>query len=181
MFVLFVNSPRGTMRKAVVTLLSTTLILCIGQKVGAQLGVSEGPTLVLVKGDTQNKSSPTCSFISNTQLAPMPLVSRLLSIQRGDSPEQVGTEIGFSPDNPYSRSVMSWSSAYEGQYIRAEVKFRNQQAYTRTVTMATNYNQPNERQCFWEVRALQEELQQPSGTPPGALPAEPLPPGVRQP
>ncbi|MBV8883716.1 MAG: hypothetical protein JO235_06905 [Chroococcidiopsidaceae cyanobacterium CP_BM_RX_35] len=169
------------MRKAVVVVLSTTLILFASSKVGAQLGVSQGPTLVLVKGDIPNKSSPSCSFISATQLAPVPLVSRLLSIQRGDSPEQVGTEMGFSPDYPYSRSLMHWTSTFEGQYIRAEVQFRNQQAFTRTVTMATNYNQPNEKQCLWQVRALQEELQQPAGTPPGALPAAPLPPGVRQP
>ncbi|MBV9389257.1 MAG: hypothetical protein JOZ78_22785 [Chroococcidiopsidaceae cyanobacterium CP_BM_ER_R8_30] len=169
------------MRKAIVLVLSTTLILFASQKVGAQLGVSEGPSLVLVKGDNLNKSLPICSFISATQLVPVPLVSRLLSIQLGNSPEQVGTEMGFTPDAPYSRSLMTWTSELGGQYIRAEVAFRNQQVWTRTVTMATNYERPNERMCSWEVRALQEELQRPAGIPPGALPAAPLPPGVRQP
>jgi len=152
------------MRKAVVMALVTTLILSASYT-RAQVGVSVGPVLILVKGDIPNASTPSCSFISATELGPVPIVSRLLSVLLGDSPEEVATEIGFPPDRPDARGIMRWTSELEGQYIRAEVQFRNQRVISRTVTMATNYQQPNQRQCLWEVRALQDQLQ------PGVNPA----------
>lgn len=137
------------MRKAVVmAMITTASIFSANYEVQAQVGVSIGPILLLIKGDTPNTSTPSCSFISNTELMPMPIVSRLSSVLLGDSPDQVRTEMGFTPAQSASRSMMLWTSTLGGQYIQAAVKFRNQRVITRQVTMATNFQQANEKKMF---------------------------------
>lgn len=162
------------MRKVAILALATTTLILSNGYAQAQVGISVGPTLLLVKGDRLNASKPSCSFISNNELFPVPIVSRLLTVLIGDSPEEVRTEIGFPPDPSSTGGVMLWTSRLEGQYVRAEVKFRNQQVTTRTVTMATSYRQPNEKQCSWEVRTLQEQLPSDSSTVEVKPPSTPL-------
>ncbi len=155
------------MRTAVLVL-STTLILSTnygaraqqpGASVGApqpgtsQPGASVGAYLVLTKGDAPSGSTPSCSFVSATELAPVPIVQGLLTVQPGDSPDVVGGKIGFPPDQSYSHSVLQWTAVKGGNYIKAVVNFRNQQANKRYFTMAINHKQPNEKQCQWEANS----------------------------
>lgn len=146
------------MRYAIFLVLPTTLILSTNYRVQAQESVSSGSNLVLVKGDS-TASTPTCSFISATELRPVPIVQGLLFVQRGDPPDRVEAKMGFLPDQPYANGVLQWTATKGGNYVRAVVNFRNNGALTRSFTMATKYKQPNEKQCQWEVQA-EQELQQ---------------------
>ena len=151
-----------TMRTAVFLVLPTTLILCTNYGAQAQLGVTSGNSLVLVKGDTPNSPTPSCSFISATVLRPVPIVQGLLFVQRGDPPDQVEAKMPFPPDQPYANDVLEWTATRGGNYIRAVVNFRNKSVLTRSFTMATNYKQPNEKQCQWEVQEEEQGTQQDS-------------------
>lgn len=125
----------------------STIFLCTSQSVLAQLGTS----LILVKGDTPN----SCSFVSDTILAPIPLVQGLLGVQPGDSPAQVAADLRFPPDQSYANGALQWTAVQGGQYVKAVVTFRNDGALKRFFTMATNYKQPNQKQCQWEIRDTQ--------------------------
>lgn len=140
------------MRYAVL-ILSTTLILSTDYSV-AQEDFSTGPSLVLVKGDTPTPT-PSCSFISITELKPIPIVQGLLFVQLGDSPDRVEAKVGFLPDQPYAKGVLQWTAIKGGNYVRAMVNFRNNGALKRSFMMANNYKQPNEKQCQWEVQEQQ--------------------------
>ncbi len=113
--------------------------------------------LVLVKGDT----SKNCSFMSTAELQPVDIAQRLTTVSvlttlsTGSSPYEVEQAIGFPPDQPYANGVMHWSAVRGDQYVRATVSFRKDQALTRSITVTTNYKQPNEKQCLWEVRDLE--------------------------
>jgi len=144
------------MRTAFFLVVPTAAILCWSQGVLAQLGSS----LVLVQGDTPNSSTPVCSFTSETVLAPVPLVQGLLAVQTGDSPDQVVAEVRFPPDQPYANNVLQWTAQRGGNYVKAVVNFRNDAALNRSFTMAINYNQPNQRQCQWQVRDAQRTAPQ---------------------
>ncbi len=140
------------MRTAIFLLLPTTLILSTNYCALAQLGVSVGPTLVLVKGDTSSNSTPRCSFVSALELEPVPIVNRLLTIQSGYSPDQVQSNMGFSPDQPYANNVLQWTAVKERNYANAVVNFRNNAALSRYFTMAINYQQPNQKECQWIIQ-----------------------------
>jgi len=144
------------MRTAFFLVLPTTLILSTTYCALAQVG----PALLLVKGDTSKQLKPSCSFISATQLVPVPIVQTLLTVQPGDSPEQVEGKMGFASDQPYSNGVLQWTAVTGGNYARAVVNFRNQKALKRSFTMALNYKQPSEKQCQWEVKGIDEGIQQ---------------------
>ena len=154
------------MRKAVFLILPATLMLCPSYGALAQEDVSSGPSLVLVKGDTPSSPTPSCSFISATVLRPVPIVQGLLLVQPGDPPEQVSAKMGSSPDQPYANDVLQWTAMKGGNYVRAVVNFRNNGALKRSFTMATNYKQPNEKQCQWEVQEEQRGTPQDSLSPP---------------
>jgi hypothetical protein len=119
---------------------------------GAPVGASVGPNLLLVKGDNPSSSKPSCSFISTTELVPVPLVNRLLTIQPDYSPDEVAANMGFPPDQPYANRVLQWSALKGGNYAKAVVNFRNPKVSTRSFTMAINYQQPNQKQCQWLVQ-----------------------------
>jgi hypothetical protein len=63
--------------------------------------------------------------------------------------------MGFPPDQPYANGVLQWTAIKGGNYVRAVVNFRNSGALKRSFTMATNYKQPNEKQCQWLVQEEQ--------------------------
>lgn len=164
------------MLKAVFLVLPSTLILCTNYLALAQVGVSSGPSLALIKGDTPTAATPSCSFISTSELKPVPIVQGLLFVQRGDPPDRAEAKMGFPPDRPYANDVLQWTAIRGGNYVRAVVNFRNNSALTRSFTMATNYKQPNEKRCQWEVQeeqlGPQENLTpQPSTQNNSALPA----------
>jgi hypothetical protein len=92
-------------------------------------------------------------------------VQGLLLILPGDLPNAVEAKMG-SPDRPYANDIMQWTAMEGGNYVRAVVKFRNNGALTRSFTMATNYQLPNEKQCQWEVRQEQFRTQQNSPSQP---------------
>jgi len=150
------------MRTVLFLVLPTTLILPTNYYALAQVAPSlqVGPSLVLVKGDASKQLKPSCSFISATQLTPVPIVQTLLTVQLGDSPEQVEGKMGFTSDQPYSNGVLQWTAVKEGNYAKAVVNFRNQKALKRTFTMAINYKQPSEKQCQWQVQGSDEGIQQ---------------------
>ena len=146
------------MRYAVFLILPT--ILCANYSALAQEDFSTGPSLVLVKGDTPNSPTPSCSFISITELKPIPIVQGLLFVQLGDSPDRVEAKVGFRPDQPYANGVLQWTAMKGGNYVKAMVNFRNNGALKRSFIMANHYKQPNEKQCQWEVQAEQQGTQQ---------------------
>lgn len=148
------------MRTAVLLVLPITLILSTNYVARAQMGVSAGSSLVLVKGDNPSSPTPSCSFISATVLRPVPIVQGLLFVQQGDSPDQVEAKIASSPDLPYANDILQWTAMKGGNYVRAVVNFRDNSAVTRSFTMATNYKQPNEKQCHWEVQEEEQGTQQ---------------------
>ena len=146
------------MRYAVFLILPT--ILCANYSALAQEDLSTGPSLVLVKGDTPNSPTPSCSFISITELKPIPIVQGLLFVQLGDSPDRVEAKVGFLPDQPYANGILQWTAMKGGNYVKAMVNFRNNGALKRSFIMANNYKQPNEKQCQWEVQEEQQGTQQ---------------------
>ena len=134
----------------------STAFFFTSQSVLAQLGTS----LVLVKGDTPNSSTPSCSFTSETILVPIPIVQGLLGVQAGDSPAQVAADMRFSPDQPYKNGVLQWTAVKGEHYVKAVVTFRNDSALKRSFTIAINYKQPNQKQCQWEIQDIQQGLPQ---------------------
>lgn len=140
------------MRTAIFLVLPTTLILSTSHCALAQLG----NYLELVKGDTPNSPTPSCSFTSDTILSPVPIVQGLLGVQPGDPPEQVEAAVRFPPDQPYSNEVLQWTAQRGENYVKAVVNFRNNGALTRSFTAAINYQQPDEKQCEWQVRDTQQ-------------------------
>jgi hypothetical protein len=46
---------------------------------------------------------------------------------------------------------MQWTAIRGGNYLQSAVNFRQNRASTRSLTMAVNYHQPNEKQCTWQV------------------------------
>lgn len=153
------------MRTAIFLLLPATLILSTSYPVPAQESVSSGSSLVLVQGDTPTDPTPTCSFITATELRPVPIVQGLLFVQQGDSPDRVEDKMDFPPDKPYANDVLQWTAMKGGNYVRAIVNFRDNGALKRSFTMATNYKQPDEKQCQWEVQEQQEPQQNPPSQP----------------
>ena len=141
------------MKTAFFLALSTTCLFT-SQSALAQLGTA----LVLVKGDVTNSSTPSCSFTSETILAPIPIVQGLMGVQAGDSPAQVQADMRFSPDRPYTKGVLQWTAVKGEHYVKAVVTFRNDSALKRSFTVAINYKQPNQKQCQWEIQDTQQGL-----------------------
>lgn len=140
------------MKRAFFLLLSATFILCTNEGARAQGGVSSGPSMVLIKGDTPTAPTPSCSFISTTELRPVPIVQGLFFVQRGDPPDQVESKMGSTADRPYANDVLQWTAVQGRNYVSAVVNFRNKVVLSRSLTMAINYQQPNEKRCQWEIR-----------------------------
>ncbi|MUG98819.1 hypothetical protein F7734_43615 [Scytonema sp. UIC 10036] len=151
------------MKKAIFLILPMTLMVFPNFKVQAQrVDSSEQPAyLALVKGDTPN----SCSFMSADYLERVSdIVEDLLFVRPDDSPEWVRYKVRFTPDREYARNALEWTGLAGGNYTKAVVNFRNNSVQSRTFTMAINYNQPNERQCQWEVREARQGIQPNSST-----------------
>lgn len=118
---------------------------------------SDRAFLVLVKGDTPN----SCSFVSPDVLErTADIVQGLLFVQLGDSPDSVESKMRFTPDQPYKDSILQWTAIAQGNYTQAVVNFRDNGVASRTFTMATNYNQPDEKRCQWEVKEPQQNTEE---------------------
>lgn len=162
--------------RTIFLLLSATFILCTSEGVRAQGGVSSGPSLVLIKGDTPTPT-PSCSFISTTELRPVPIVQGLFFVQRGDPPDQVESKMGSTPDRPYANDVLQWTAVQGRNYVNAVVNFRNKVAQSRSLAMAINYQQPNEKRCQWEIREEETRPQEnPNPSPQPNIPNNPVAP-----
>lgn len=146
------------MRTAAFLLLPITLILLPNFEAQAQPVESsiDRPYLALVTGDTPN----SCSFISADVLErSASIVGDLLFVNPGDSPNLVKSKVRFPNDPVDAADIMQWTATAGGNYTRAVVNFRDNRVQSRTFTMATNYNQPNEKRCEWEVRDPQQRVQ----------------------
>ena len=138
-----------------------TAILIFFPKLEAQAQQVESstdrPFLALVKGDTPN----SCSFVSPDVLErTADIVQGLLFVQLRDSPDSVESKMRFTPDQPYKDGVLQWTAIAQGNYTKAVVNFGDNGATSRTFTMATNYNQPNEKRCQWEVQEPQQNTEE---------------------
>ena len=151
--------------RTIFLLLSATFILCTSEGARAQVGISSGPSLVLIKGDAPTPT-PSCSFISTTELRPVPIVQGLFFVQRGDPPDQVESKMGSTPDRPYANDVLQWTAVQGRNYVSAVVNFRNKVALNRSLSMAINYQQPNEKRCQWDVREEEIRPQENPSSPP---------------
>lgn len=144
------------MKKTISLILSIPLIFLLGNKAQAQpvQSANDRPYLALVKGDDGNNS---CSFISADLLERTADVVRgLLFITPQDSREQVLNKMRFAPDQYNSANALQWTALAQTNYTKAAVSFDNKGVQRRTFTMAINYNQPNQRECQWEVRIPQQ-------------------------
>ncbi|BAZ16658.1 hypothetical protein NIES4071_85360 [Calothrix sp. NIES-4071] len=148
------------MKKAISLILSIPLIVFLGDKGQAQQiqSTSDRPYLALVKGDTSNNS---CSFTSGEFLQrTADIVQGLLFVTPQDNRDQVLYKMRFAPDQYNSASALQWTALAQSNYTKAVVSFRGDVVQNRTFTMAINYKQPNQRECQWEVRQPQQQLQQ---------------------
>ena len=162
--------------RAILLFLSATFILCTNEGARAQGGVSSvGPSLVLIKGDTPTAPTSSCSFVSTTELRPVPIVQGLFFIQRGDPPDRVESKMGSTPDRPYANDVLQWTAVQGRNYVNAVVNFRNKVALSRFLTMAIDYQQPNEKRCQWEVQEEETRLQENRSSQPN-IPNNPINP-----
>lgn len=147
------------MRTVHYLLMTTILIFFPNLEAQAQQVESstDRPFLVLVKGDTPN----SCSFVAPDILErTADIVQGLLFVQLGDSPDSVESKMRFTPDQPYKDGVLQWTAIAQGNYTKAVVNFRDNSAASRTFTMATNYNQPDEKRCQWEVQEPQQNTEE---------------------
>lgn len=152
------------MKAVIFLLLPVALSLLPDRELQAQQveTAADRPFLALVEGDTPN----TCSFISADVLErSADMAQGLLFVRAGDSPDQVKYKMRFVPDRPYGNDVLQWTATAGQNYTRADVNFRDNRTTTRAFTMAVDYQQPNQRQCRWEVREPQQQETQPSITP----------------
>ncbi len=158
------------MKKAISLILSIPLIFLLVNKGQAQQvqSILERPKLTLVRGDSNNNS---CSFISGDLLErTADIVQGLLFITPQDSRDLVLYKMRFAPDQSNSGNVLQWTALAQTNYTKAVVSFGNNPqnpVQNRTFIMAINYNQPNQRQCQWQVlvpqqpQLLQQQPQQP--------------------
>ena len=156
------------MRTAHYLLLSAILIFFPHLEAQAQQVESstDRPSLVLVKGDTSN----SCSFVSTDVLErTADIVQGLFFVQLGDSPDAVESKMRFTPDQPYGDSLLQWTAIAQGNYTKSVVNFADNGAASRTFTMATNYNQPDEKRCQWEVQEPQQNPEENFSTPDPSL------------
>jgi hypothetical protein len=79
----------------------------------------------------------------------------LLFVRSGDSPDQVKYKMRFVPDGAYANNTLQWTAIAGKNYTRADVSFDNNRVANRSFTMAVNYEQPEQKQCRWEVREPQ--------------------------
>ena len=146
------------MKKAISLILSIPLIFFFDNKVQAQPVESsyDRTKLVLVKGDNNN----SCSFISADLLErAADIVQGLLSVTPLDNEQQVRYKMRFAPDQPNAHNPLEWTALAQRNYTKAVVYFGNNAVTRRTFTMAINYNQPNQKQCLWEVRQPSQRLE----------------------
>lgn len=151
------------MKTAIFSILSITLIfspsLAQAQPVESSI---DRPRLVLVTGDTPN----SCSFIRADVLERgAAIVGDLLFIDPEDTPEQVRSKVRFAPDS-VAGDALQWTATAGGNYTRAVVNFGDNRVQQRTFTMASNYNQPDEKRCEWQVEDPQQRTQPNSSTSP---------------
>lgn len=146
------------MRIAIFPILSIALIFSPSLRAQAQPVESsiDRPQLVLVTGDTPN----SCSFINADVLERgASIVGDLLFINSEDSLDQVRSKVRFAPDSVNAANTLQWTATAGGNYTRAVVNFQDNRVQQRTFTMATNYNQPNEKRCEWRVEDPQQRNQ----------------------
>ncbi len=154
------------MKTAIFLILPITLIFFPSLRAQTQAVESsiDRPYLALITGDTPN----SCSFISAAVLErAATIVGDLLFVNPGDSPDLARSKVRFSPDRIDASDALQWTATAGGNYTRAVVNFRDNRVQERTFTMATNYNQPNEKRCEWQVRDPQQRTQLNSPTPLG--------------
>lgn len=148
------------MKKAISLILSIPLIFLLGDKGQAQpvQSTTDRPYLALIKGDNNSNS---CSFMSADLLErTADVVQGLLFITPQDSRDQVLYKMRFVPDQNNSANDLQWTALAQSNYTKATVSFGNNLVQRRTFTMATNYNQSNQRECQWEVRIPQQQTLQ---------------------
>jgi hypothetical protein len=142
------------MRAAVFPILAIALVLFSSRETPAQQ-VETGadrPVLALVEGDAGDR----CSFISTEVLERSADIAQgLLFVRSGDAPDQVKYKMRFVPDGAYANNVLQWTAIAGNNYTRADINFDNNRATNRSFTMAVNYQQPEQKQCRWEVREPQ--------------------------
>ena len=83
------------------------------------------------------------------------LAQGLLFVRSGDSPDQVKYKMRFVPDEAYANDVLRWTASAGKNYTQADINFKDNRAANRSFTMAINHQQPEQKQCRWEVREPQ--------------------------
>jgi hypothetical protein len=161
------------MRAAIFPILAIALVFFpSGETLAQQVETgSDRPFLALVEGDADER----CSFISAEVLERSADIAQgLLFVRTGDSPDQVKYKMRFVPDGAYANNVLQWTAIAGKNYTRADVNFNDNRAAARSFTMAINYQQPEQKQCRWEVRepqpAAAQTTQQDLAPTPGSNP-----------
>lgn len=146
-------------RVVIFPIVAIALIVFSSRKTPAQQveASSDRPFLALVEGDAPNR----CSFMSAEILERSADIAQgLLFVRTGDSPDQVRYKMRFVPDAAYANNTLQWTAIAGKNYTKADVNFDKDRATTRTFTMAINYQQPEQKQCRWEVREPQSATAQ---------------------
>jgi len=146
------------MRAAIFPVLAIALVLFSSRETLAQQveAGSDRPVLALVEGDAGDR----CSFMSDEVLERSADIAQgLLFVRSGDSPDQVKYKMRFVPDGAYTNNTLQWTAIAGKNYTRADISFDNNRAVNRSFTMAVNYQQPEQKQCRWEVREQQPAAQ----------------------
>jgi hypothetical protein len=65
----------------------------------------------------------------------------------------------FVPDEAYANNTLRWTAIAGHNYTQAVVNFKDNRVASRSFTMAVNYQQPEQKQCRWEVREPQPATQ----------------------
>ncbi|MDV2993025.1 MAG: hypothetical protein N4J56_002679 [Chroococcidiopsis sp. SAG 2025] len=142
------------MKTAILPILAIALVVFSNRETPAQQveTSSDRSFLALVEGDDGDR----CSFISADVLERSADIAQgLLFVRSGDSPDQVKYKMRFVPDGAYANDILQWTAIAGKNYTRADVNFDKNRAATRSFTMAVNYQQPEQKQCRWEVREPQ--------------------------
>jgi hypothetical protein len=142
------------MKAAIFPVLAIALVLLSSRETPAQQVEtgSDRPFLALVEGDAGDR----CSFMSAEVLERSADIAQgLLFVRSGDSPDQVKYKMRFVPDAAYANNTLQWTAIAGKNYTQADVGFDNNRATNRSFTMAVNYQQPEQKQCRWEVREPQ--------------------------
>jgi hypothetical protein len=142
------------MKAAIFPIVAIALVLFSSREAPAQQieTGSDRPVLALVEGDAGDR----CSFMSAEVLERSADIAQgLLFVRSGDSPDQVRYKMRFVPDEAYANDILQWTAIAGRNYTQADINFKDNRVASRSFTMAINYQQPEQKQCRWEVREPQ--------------------------